>query len=379
MSMSSSRASSTAAGHVSVAIPMLTLVPGGMGGSETYARELLRSLADFDGLSVESYVPPTAAGFSAGVPEVIIDSVSPSSSLTDRVLNLVKVYLAGRAIRARFVTADVVHYPFTVMLPGANRGQATVQTLLDVQHLELPALFSRAELEYRRVFYERAARRADVIVTISEFAKRRMVELLGLAEDRVIVAHLGVDASAFTPNTGERENVILYPARGWQHKNHARLIEAVEMLRRDDPALRLILTGGGLESLGELPSWVDRRGLVSEDELRDLYRSAGVLAFPSLYEGFGLPPLEAMASGCPVAASDAGSIPEVVGDAAVLFDPRDTADIARGISDALRRRAELSSRGVEHARRFTWDACAARHAEAYRLARDVRQSRARMG
>ena len=128
---------------------------------------------------------------------------------------------------------------------------------------------------------------------------------------------------------------MLYPARGWKHKNHARLIDAMRLVRSRHPEMRLVLTGGGLDALGELPDWVDRRGLVSDEELRDLYRRAGVLAFPSLYEGFGLPPLEAMASGCPVAASDAGSLPEVVGRYAVLFDPLSPESIAGGIEEAM--------------------------------------------
>ena len=105
----------------------------------------------------------------------------------------------------------------------------------------------------------------------------------------------------------------------------------MELVRRDAPALRLVLTGGGLESLGDLPSWVDNRGLVSREELLSLYQRAACLAFPSRYEGFGLPPLEAMASGCPVAAAAAGSLPEVCGDAATMFDPDDAADMAQAI------------------------------------------------
>src|SRR5690606_39009263 len=197
----------------------------------------------------------------------------------------------------------------TIPVPRPGRGQAFVQTLLDVQHLDLPHLFGRAELAFRRRYYEGAARRADVVITISEFARTRMIELLGIPGERIRVAYLGVDADAYTPQLGAREEFVLYPARGWKHKNHARLIEAMRLVRAERPDMRLVLTGGGLDSLGELPDWVEVRGLVSGDELRELYRSAAVLAFPSLYEGFGLPPLEAMASGCPVAATDAGSVP----------------------------------------------------------------------
>ena len=109
-------------------------------------------------------------------------------------------------------------------------------------------------------------------------------------------------------------------------------------------------------------------GGVSPDELVSLYRRAAALVFPSLYEGFGLPPLEAMACGCPVAVSNAGSLPEVVGDAAVLFDPYDTSAIAWAIGEALERSAELAPRGVARASGFTWDATARAHDRVYELA-----------
>jgi glycosyltransferase involved in cell wall biosynthesis len=240
-----------------------------------------------------------------------------------------------------------------------------VQTLLDVQHLDLPQLFSRAERAYRKRFYEGPAQSADAVITISEFAKRRMVELLGIAPERIRVAPLGVDRTAFVPNRGARADFVLYPARGWPHKNHARLIEAMVAVRTEHPELRLVLTGGDLDRLGPLPDWVDRRGLVSRTELHELYRSAALLAFPSRYEGFGLPPIEAMASGCPVAASNVGSIPEVVGDAAALFDPLDVGSIAAGILDALARSAELSARGIDQAALFTWERCRDVHVETY--------------
>ncbi len=348
-----------------VAVSMLTLVPGGMGGSETYARELTRQLATTTAVNAVAWVPAAAAGFSQGIPEQVVSQVRGGASTFQRIASVATATLLGASIRGRMADADVIHYPFTVPVPAPASGKAFVQTLLDVQHLDLPQLFGRAELAFRSRYYEGAAKKADLVITISEFARDRMVSLLGIAPDRIRVAHLGVDADRFVPNLGERDGFALYPARGWKHKNHARLIEAMEIVRAERPGFRLVLTGGGLDALGELPDWVDRRGLVSNDELADLYRTAAVLAFPSLYEGFGLPPLEAMASGCPVAACNSGSVPEVCGDAAVLFDPTSVDAIANGILTALDRGSELGRAGLLQARLFTWERCRDVHVTAY--------------
>lgn len=351
-----------------VALSMLTLVPGGMGGSETYARELIRELARSARVEATSYVARVGAGFGGSSAERVITAIEGGPSTADRLRTLVQAARHRRSILRLIGPVDVVHYPFTAPVPWPPSGPAFVQTLLDVQHLDLPALFSRPERLYRRRYYDHAARRADAVVTISAFAKQSIVDRLGIDPARITVAHLGVDSAEFTPNVGPRERFLFYPARGWPHKNHRRLVEAVRLLRQDQPDLRLVLTGGRLDTLGSLPDWVEVRGLVPRVELRELYRTAACLVFPSLYEGFGLPPLEAMASGCPVAASDAGSLPEVCGDAAVLFDAEDPGAIAAGITQTLARTAELQSRGLAQARLFTWSRCASAHEDAYRSA-----------
>ncbi len=362
-------------GRLRVALSMLTLVPGSMGGSETYARELTRELASSDIIDAHAYVTRCATGFSRGVPETVVPGIEGGASTRARLTTLALASLRRRRIRAAMSPTDVVHLPFSVPAPATARASSLVQTLLDVQHLELPEMFSRAELAYRARFYDRTARRADAVVTISHAAKAQIVSRLGVPASRVFVAHLGVDTTRFQPGVAAREEFVFYPARGWPHKNHARLVDAVGLLRRDRPRLRLVLTGGALESLGPLPEWVEVRGLVPAEEITRLYASAGCLAFPSLFEGFGLPPLEAMASGCPVAASDAGSIPEVVGDAAILFDALDPLSIAEGIGRALDAPPALIAAGLERARSFTWGSCARVHEQAYAAAHESRAAR----
>jgi glycosyltransferase involved in cell wall biosynthesis len=358
------RMKSDASRPATVALPMLNLVPGGMGGSETYVRELARGLVDAPDLAVTAYVPGGAAGFSEGVAEQAVPEVKGGAGSRDRLISQVAAR-RSRLLKGALRRADVIHYPLSVPAPPAPQRTPWAVTLLDVQHHDLAELFTRAELLYRTVTYDRPARRASAVLTISEFSKQQIVHHLGIDPARVHVAHLGVDTSHFEPVLGDREPFVLYPARGWPHKNHGRLIEAMRVVRERRPDLRLVLTGGGLEDLGDLPDWVDRRGLVSREELLSLYQRASCLVFPSRYEGFGLPPLEAMASGCPVAAADAGSLPEICGDAAVLFDPDDPRDIAAGVVTAITRGAELSALGLDQCQRFTWAACVDVHREVY--------------
>src|SRR5262249_31307037 len=136
------------------------------------------------------------------------------------------------------------------------------------------------------------------------------------------------------------------------------------LVRRERPDLRLVLTGGG--HTGVVPDGVEVRGAVSMDELVWLYRRAAALGFPSLYEGFGQPPVEAVAGGCPVACSTVASLPEVVGDAARLFDPNDASAIAAAVLEVLAAPDEWAARGLERAKLFSWEATAHAHEDVYR-------------
>ena len=168
----------------------------------------------------------------------------------------------------------------------------------------------------------------------------------------------GLDHDELQPGTAEREPFLLYPARRWPHKNHERLLEAFAILRRERPELRLVLTGGG--DFPAVPDGVEVRGLVPRAEVVSLMQRASALVFPSLYEGFGQPPLEAMACGCPVASSNAASLPEVVGDAARLFDPHDPQAIADAVRDVLADPQPWIERGFARAALFSWDETARR-------------------
>jgi glycosyltransferase involved in cell wall biosynthesis len=329
-----------------IGIALLTLVPGVVGGSETYARELLRALAANEDGDYRVLLPPAAADAGGGLPTTVASGYGAGG----RLVSMTRAAIDPRCARL-LDGAAAVHYPLTVPVPRARVPHTL--TLHDVQHLDLPQLFSRSERAYRAVAYDRAVRRADRVIVVSEFVKRRAVERLGLDPDRVRVTPHGLDHGIFRPGDAPREPFLLYPARPWPHKNHARLFEAFTQVRSARPELRLVLTGGG--SFGPVPDGVVVRGHLPQTEVVGLMQRAAALVFPSLYEGFGLPPLEAMACGCPVACSDSAALPEVVGDAARLFDPHDPEAIAAAILDVLDDPAPWVERGFARAGQFSWD------------------------
>jgi glycosyltransferase involved in cell wall biosynthesis len=347
-----------------VGISLLTLAPGDLGGSETYARALVRALATGGALDYTVFVPNHAADAASGLPRVAVQTLPGARRGPRRIPATRLSAAASRAVRKALTGVDVVHYPLTVPIPSSRA--PTVVTLQDLQHLDLPEHFSGARRRFRSRAYDAAAQRADAVVVTSVFVRAGAIEHLGLDEERVHVIPLGVDHALFTPGDETREAFLLYPARPWPHKNHRRLLEAFGLLRAELPELRLVLSGGGLDALGPLPEGVERVGAVPVEELASLYRTAACLVFPSLYEGFGLPPLEAMASGCPVAAASTGAIPEVCGDAAVYFDAMDPQAIANGVREALALADELRELGIARAARFTWDETARQHESVYR-------------
>jgi glycosyltransferase involved in cell wall biosynthesis len=345
-----------------VGIVLLTLVPGEVGGSETATRGLLRGLAEVGTLDYRVFAPPVAPDAGEGLPAEVVTGYRRARSTGQRLAAMGLAALRPGPIRRRLAGAELVHYPLTIALPSVR--VPTIVTLYDVQHLDLPQLFSRAERAFRARAYDGSARRAARVLVSSEFVRDRAVERLGLDPARVRVIPFGIDHTRFAPGDEPRQPCLLYPARAWPHKNHERLLEAFVLLRRERPELRLVLTGGGHSTA--TPDGVDVRGHVSSDELGWLYRHAAALVFPSLYEGFGQPPLEAMACGCPVACSNAASLPEVVGDAARLFEPTDPRAIADAVRDVLDAPDEWAARGVARAAQFTWERTARATEDAYR-------------
>jgi glycosyltransferase involved in cell wall biosynthesis len=311
-------------------------------------------------------VPARAKDAAEGLPTVEVKDPPVGRRGPLRIAAMALAARRTKAVTTHVAEFDVLHYPLTVPTPGTQA--PTVVTLHDTQHRDLPEFFGPARRSFRRIAYDRAARSAAAVIVTSEFVRDRAVELLELDPARVHVIPQAIDHTVFRLGDEEPEPIVLYPARPWPHKNHTRLLEAFATLRVTRPQLRLILTGGGLERLEPLPEGVENLGAVTSEHLASLYRRAACLVYPSLYEGFGLPVLEAMACGCPVAASNAGAIPEVAGDAAVLFDATDVEAMAGAMLEADTRREDLRKLGLARAGTFTWDEAARRHDDVYRAA-----------
>ncbi len=346
-----------------VGIALLTLVPGELGGSESSTMELLREFARSSELDLRVYVPPVAPDAGQGLPTEVVREYRAARTLRERLRAMAQAALRPGPLCVRLAKEQVVHYPLTIRIPPVRL--PSVVTLHDVQHLDLPHLFSRGERLFRALAYHRSARSATLVVVPSDFVRDRALARLGLDPSRVRTIHHGIDHARFTPTDEPREPFLLYPAKRWAHKNHDRLFEAFRLIRARHPELRLVLTGGGHDP-ASAPDGVEILGYVDEEALVSLYRRATAVVFPSLYEGFGQPPLEAMACGCPVAASNAAALPEVCGDAARLFDPSSAEAIAAAVDDVLADPGAWSARGLAHARGFTWAAAARRYEQCYR-------------
>jgi glycosyltransferase involved in cell wall biosynthesis len=272
--------------------------------------------------------------------------------------------LTGLPLGLRAAGCDVFHAPaYTAPLWGAG---PLVVTVHDVSYARHPEWYPYRIDPVRQAFYRASARRADRILTDSSFSRDEIVAAFDIDPARIDVVPLGV-SPRFSPDPGvSREPFVLHVGDLHPRRNLAMLLDAVMQLRRSEPALaalRLVLIGADRGLLSSLTAQAAGSGALlhagtpGDDELLGWYRRAAVFAYPSRYEGFGLPPLEAMACATPVLASTAGSVPEVTGSAVPLLD----VDDAVGWREAIRRvlgdaahAAELGERGVARAAEFTW-------------------------
>jgi len=347
-------------------------------GTATYARTLLETLKRVD--SFNEY-------FALAVEQQRDMSVRKTFSSRLETVYRDIVWMHGvLPWQAHRTKVDILHMPANV-IPLFSPCPVVV-TIHDLTVLTMPQNFTFWHRNYSRTFVPLAARHASRILTVSEQSKRDIVEQLGVAPDKVAVTYEAA-SPRFRP-LSEREIAgvrqrydllepfILNVGTIEPRKNLLRLLQAFATLRREGFSYQLVQAGprgwlfdSVLAEVNrlELRDSVRFLGRVPVEDLVGLYNAATVFAYPSLYEGFGLPVLEAMACGCPVVTSNTSSLPEVVGQAGTMIDPLSVGDLADAIQEVLEDRVvaqDMRQRGLERASQFSWQRCAEETLAVYR-------------
>lgn len=380
-----------------VGLNALDLFPGRAGGIETYFRNLLAALQDLppgDDRYTLLCLRPVAAELPVTSSAFRVREYACGRPSAGWLLRRSLLRAGGPDVLAPVVNRlrlDVVHHPFTTINTPGLRAPA-VLSFMDMQHEFFPENFTPAELRRRRRAYRASVAAAARVIAISNHVKGTLVNVYGVDPAKVDVVHFG-SAPEFRPvddpariaaarrRHGLERPFLFYPAASWPHKNHVALLRALRLLldrgRFDGD---LALSGIAREAHGVVGAEIARLGLrervrilgyLPARELPDIYAAAELLVFPSLFEGFGLPLLEAMACGCPVVCSSATSLPEIAGEAALLFDPRSPEELAERIAEVLEQpetRRRLRAAGLARAAEFRWDRAARETVEVYRRA-----------
>jgi glycosyltransferase involved in cell wall biosynthesis len=353
---------------IDVAVNLLWCIPGRVGGSEEYLVRQLAGLAELTG-SADRISPTLLAqpSFRHAHPGLVAEL--PTATLPIELSQRpVRVAAEHTWLAAKTRAADVVHHAGGTA-PRIGR-RPVLLTVHDLQFLSFPEYLTRTKLHYLRTVVPRSVRRAALVATPSEYVRATVVEAYGVPSEQVTVVPHGVPARSSAVDVDEAQlrdryalghgPIVVYPAITHPHKNHRLLLDVLST-HWTDPDLRLVLLGGrgladveverAIDSLG-LRQRVVRPGRVPDGDRDGLVSIADALVFPSRYEGFGAPLVEAMALGTPVICSDHPAVREVVGDAAIVLP--DDVDAWAGALDRVRReRRDLVAAGRRRSERYT--------------------------
>jgi glycosyltransferase involved in cell wall biosynthesis len=363
--------------RVHIGLNLIFLVPGETGGMEVAARELIPALLAEapQGMRFTAFVNREAAAAGGPWGELL-----PAVTVPVNARNRVQWVLGEQALLPRLAahaSVDLMHsLASTAPLRGHFRRVVTVHDLI---YARFPEAHSGLREKGMKVLVPWAARRSDRVIVDSQNTRRDLIELLGVRSERIDVVPLGLGTVQLEPPLAERDvrarfdlgerRVVLSLSAKRPHKNLLALIDALALIPMEDRPL-LVLPGYPTAHEAELRERARSLGLagdvrfpawVSGEELEGLWAVARAFVFPSLYEGFGLPVLEAMARGVPVASTNASSLPEVAGDAALLFDPGEVSEIAGALARLLddeELRGRLRSLGRKRVELFTWERAA---------------------
>jgi len=381
---------------MNIALNAVALAPGRMGGGETYFRNLVASLQEVDAsndyylICNERYVKsfqlstsrfrPLACSYCKPSPLWYLRAAIRTVSTFDMLrpfMNQLKV--------------DIIHHPFSILQP-MNHTIPSVLTFHDMQHEFFPGNFSSYALRARKMLWKPSAELATRIIAISGHAKECLVERYEIDPDKIDVVYNGYSPQfriidnhevldSVRTRLGLHKPFMYYPAATWPHKNHKRLLMALRTMKdRYGFDGQLVLSGIAMQANDEVLQEIVRLGLrdnvtvlgyLPYIDLPCLYNLARLMVFPSLYEGFGIPLVESMACGCPVACSNVASFPEVTGDVALTFDPYSAEDMAEKIwtlwsNDSLR--SDLKTKGLERVGLFSCENTARQTMDVYKKA-----------
>ena len=328
-------------------------------GVQRFAREILRAMDTL-----------LASEGSAQKPSIVL--LTPRGTTPLAGLRAIKCRSVGRLQGQAWEQLELPRFTgdgFSLNLCNTAplAGRSTIVAIHDAGVFAVPNAYSRPFRIWYRLLHPQLGRRAVRMLTVSEFSRAELSCHLGIARDRFTVIPNGGEHILREPadrgilnRLGLSRRYVLAVSSQSAHKNFAGIQAALKHMRRQD--FTLVFAGGAnsrIFNAGEAPAGESVvTGRVTDAELRALYENAECFVYPSFYEGFGLPPLEAMTCGCPVVVSRAASLPEVCGEAAVYCDPNDPADIGRALDEVLdsaELRSELRRRGEERAAQFTWN------------------------
>ena len=375
-----------------VGINLLWMVPGIVGGSETYMTRLLRGLSERDsGLDYTLFALPQMADAHPDLASQYRVSYAPLSGQMKSFRVAGENTWLARECRRQMI--DLVHHGGGTM--PLVRTTRSVLTIHDLQFLYFPEYFTRSKLRFLKTMVPRSAEAARLVLVPSEFSRRTVIERLSIDPSIVIVVPHGIaprEQSEVPTDIRERFGLdgpyFLYPAATYPHKNHLVLLEAFCRLLKEHPNAYLVFTGAKAwqewsvaKNMGEriqreivklgISGRVKSLGYVTSADLDALYNEAVALTFPSKFEGFGAPALEAMARRCAVIASNATALPEVIGDSGMLVSPDNAEEwthaMALVLEDEALRQSYVES-GLERARSFGWGTAAGILEDAYRHA-----------
>jgi glycosyltransferase involved in cell wall biosynthesis len=383
------------AGPIHTVIDLRWMLPGIAGGIENLSRSFINELSERDFFNHYTMLVPSLVKYdfdlrrNPNINVTVADGPGYYSrvllwrakQLIHKALNLsywrspeVETLRRGRDLNADFILS-LSGYIYPDMRPLRN-----VVLVPDLQHEYHPEFFLPHILAERKRIFGYSITHANYLIAISEYTRQTIIERFKIDPDRIKTIHLAADPIFYKGNTisGDKERILkkynlpdkgylFFPSNTWPHKNHKGAIEALRILHRDyGHDLLLVCTGSSKEAQGDLQHLIRKVGLKDRvrfvgycpsEDMVALYEGAASLIYPSLFEGFGIPLLEAMWCDCPIVCSNLTCLPEIAGDAALLVDPRSSDDLAWSVDRVLTDedlRARLISRGRERALRFSW-------------------------